>query len=106
VVALGCLCTPESMPSICLVYGLDMALGGSHPQAPDRGGSPKKRAFLANLRLRARESARKRVFPSSNRQIHFPRQFRSKLNRPHRHHQPPAGCHDLGAQKADGGAVL
>src|ERR1017187_7716176 len=28
VVALGWLCTPESMPSICLVYGFEMALGG------------------------------------------------------------------------------
>src|ERR1039458_136373 len=27
-VALGWLCTPESMPSICLVYGLAVALGG------------------------------------------------------------------------------
>ena len=26
--ALGWLCTPESMPSICLVYGFEMALGG------------------------------------------------------------------------------
>ena len=28
VVALGWLCTPESMPSICLVYGFLVALGG------------------------------------------------------------------------------
>src|ERR1035437_357648 len=27
-VALGCLCTPESMPSICLLYGFGVALGG------------------------------------------------------------------------------
>src|ERR1035441_10876847 len=27
-VALRSLCTPESMPSICLVYGLGVALGG------------------------------------------------------------------------------
>src|ERR1022692_3902277 len=27
-VALGWLCTPESMPSICVVYGLGVALGG------------------------------------------------------------------------------
>ena len=27
-VALGWLCTPESMPSICLVYGFEVALGG------------------------------------------------------------------------------
>src|ERR1035438_5262317 len=27
--ALGWLCTPESMPSICLVYGFVVALGGS-----------------------------------------------------------------------------
>src|ERR1019366_3249451 len=27
-VALGWLCTPESMPSICLVYGFRVALGG------------------------------------------------------------------------------
>src|ERR1039457_4917944 len=27
-VALGWLCTPESMPSICLQYGLGVALGG------------------------------------------------------------------------------
>jgi hypothetical protein len=25
---LGWLCTPESMPSICLVYGFEVALGG------------------------------------------------------------------------------
>ena len=30
-VALGWLCTPESMPSICLVYGLVVALGGFRP---------------------------------------------------------------------------
>ena len=28
-VALWWLCTPESMPSICLVYGFGVALGGS-----------------------------------------------------------------------------
>jgi hypothetical protein len=28
VVALGWLCSPESMPSICLVYGFEVALGG------------------------------------------------------------------------------
>src|ERR1035437_5429337 len=27
-VALGWLCTPESMPSICLLYGFGVALGG------------------------------------------------------------------------------
>src|ERR1039457_3746131 len=27
-VALGCLCTPESMPSICLLYAFGVALGG------------------------------------------------------------------------------
>jgi hypothetical protein len=27
-VTLGWLCTPESMPSICLVYGFAVALGG------------------------------------------------------------------------------
>src|ERR1035437_3418986 len=26
--ALGCLCTPESMPSICILYGFGVALGG------------------------------------------------------------------------------
>src|ERR1039457_220301 len=30
-VALGWLCTPESMPSICLLYGFGVALGGLHP---------------------------------------------------------------------------
>jgi hypothetical protein len=29
--ALGCLCTPEYMPSICLLYGFEMALGGLPP---------------------------------------------------------------------------
>ena len=31
VVALGCLCTPEYMLSICLVYGFGVALGGLPP---------------------------------------------------------------------------
>src|ERR1039458_3087133 len=30
-VALGWLCTPESMPSICLLYGFVVALGGLQP---------------------------------------------------------------------------
>jgi hypothetical protein len=29
--ALGCLCTPEYMPSICLLYGFAVALGGLQP---------------------------------------------------------------------------
>src|ERR1035441_3526584 len=45
-VALRWLCTPESMPSICLVYGLGVALGGfemNWPQQP-KWNQPRKGA--------------------------------------------------------------
>ena len=66
-VALGWLWTPESMPSIWLVYGFDLALGGLG--WPDIRGSrsSKTRTFLARLFVRARESPRKLALPVETR---------------------------------------
>jgi hypothetical protein len=58
-VALGWLCTPESMPSICLVYGFVVALWWLWVAWV----AISKRAFVARLLMHAQEHHPRRVIP-------------------------------------------